>query len=281
MCEDRHMEQPGNFYRENPKPTPEERLFNAFRDNNTEEIGTLREEYETAYKEQLEGITAIFDFAPFLENRKKLEDPNLKTDEKKEAILGCTEYQYLLTHFVEANTMNDKFLARFWETIEGLAKAMGQSKSALPLRHGILSQVATYKILKAVGKEPDFSMPKDDAFNAIDLWASKDEAVQVKGAPYSTASIVETDDLSFPSTAVSVEGKTEYYSGFLFDNVQKFRAKVSKYSKVVGHDVKGYLVVVPYGEFDPVTGEPTDKIVEMVRESLSKHEPPSVLKEAA
>lgn len=251
-------------------PNIEERLFRAFRENDPEKIQNLKKEYEEKYKNQTEGVDALFDLVPFFEAQKELREKKEERGDRVEKIKSCTEYQFLLTHLISQNTENRSFLGKFWSTAGSLATITGNQKAFESLQNGILSQVATLKIFEALGKNPQLPHPDEDAFHSIDLWVSDEEVVQIKGTPYQTAGILETDTIGFPVIETQENGQREIYSSFYYDNLHAFKAKISRYEEIIHHSLKAYFVVIPYDQFDSVTGEPSKKMIELVKENLEK-----------
>lgn len=230
---------------------------------NPNETDAITKRYCENYPDSREYVTAIAEYLSFLATRSKVEKKELQHEkEKRAALRELTEFQFLVTHLV-ATTRERPALETFWQAIETLAAAHGDSKNAAQLRHSILTQVAIQKILNA-----KLSLPVEDAFHAIDMWTNDNVAVQVGGTPLYSTEIIETGTAGFPTVSVDRGGHTEFYSGFAFDKFQHFKIKLSEYGKLIHKDLKGFLVVIPHNSFDAVNGDPNEKITTEIRERL-------------
>lgn len=253
----------------------QQKLFAAIKINKKPDIAALKEEYEKKYPDQLEGIEVIFQFKNFLKDQNTIDATRGYERSRKDTFESITQFQFLITHFVSNNSENKEFLANFWEILEEMARATNDSENITrvnKLRKGVLSQVAIYKICDRLGIKPKLSHPKEDAFDAIDLWTDSETPVQIKGArdDQEKPTIIETEAIPFPNVQIDSEGQTTFLSPYLRDQTQKFRMKLSEYEMRVGKHLKGYLMVIPYSKFDFVTGEPSDDIVQFFKETLEK-----------
>ncbi len=256
--------------------TLQNELFTAVTDNDQARLQEIKDIYIERYPDQLEGVMALLELPAHIDNDHYLSlhsfqdnDPEIR-QEMLRRVEETTQYHFLLSHFILGNRNDKEFLGRFWETLEQLAKAKGDLKSAHKMRRGILSQVATHRIFEKLEMHPKLSHPAEDAFKAVDLWIEGTGAVQVKGTEKKYQELfVETDSVSFPGTAIEHKnGTTDHYSGYLAKEMQRFTMKLDKYGRERGEELKGYFVVVPYHEFDFVTGEPSDAIVGRCATSL-------------
>jgi hypothetical protein len=246
------------------------KLIQAIKEKNEARINDLKKEYEEKYPDQLEGVTVLFELIPFLKNKEIL-DTQPKHEKKIEIFEELTQYQFLLTHFIESNSENKEFLNTFWEALERLSEAAGQLKYMHKLRRSVLSQVAILKLFKHLGLKPNISHPEEDAFHAIDLWADEKTAIQVKGIKKNMPALVKTDAIAFPGIDLKAESKTKWYNSHFSHEFQRFKAKLSNYQSYLNKQMEGYLVVIPYSEFDFVTGEPSEKIISFIKDRL-EHE---------
>lgn len=249
----------------------QEKLFAACKEHNEERIMELRTAYEQQYPDQLEGVEALFDLASFLDFDRRLDAHEVKGKERRDMIHEVVCYQYLLTHFIAQNGNDKEFLRAFWDACEEIAKAKDNLRSLNMMRKGILSQVAVLKIMEKIGGKPKLSHPREDAFNMIDLWIDAKKAVQVKGireAMQQDPEIMETDTLSFPGVEVTDGQDVKHFGGDMFEKFQEFQVSIEAYRSLVGKNIKGYMIVVPYSKFDSITGEPSDDIVAFVRERI-------------
>lgn len=243
------------------------RLFETLKSKDRKSIDVLKKEYEEKYPDQLEGVEALFYLIPFFETQKRLSEHKEIGEKRRQMIEETTQYQFLLTHFIAQNSGDKQFLKLFWEVAEKAAKETDNLIELNRMRRGVLSQVAVYKILDAIGAHPTLSHPKEDAFHAIDLWA-EDQVVQIKGFRSGEPQLIETDTVSFPGTAVTRGDEVHHFDAYLTEELKKFRAKVLEYGKMTGKKLRGFLIQIPYHKFDFVTGEPSKDVIEFVRKNL-------------
>ncbi len=185
------------------------------------------------------------------------------------AIQSLTQYHFLLSHFVEQNSDDKAFLEDFWYTIEQLGVAANDLRQAQITRSGVVSQVAAYKIFKRLGRHPQLSHPREDAFEAIDMWSDDDTAIQVKtGKKASDELLLDTDSIAFPGIESREGDVVQHVNTDLMRDIARFTTKSDDYGKRIGKKIKGYYAVIPRQTFDHVTGEPSEEIVERFRERL-------------
>lgn len=251
----------------------QQELFSAIKADDNEKIKALKEKYESEYPDQLEGIAVLFGLQDYFSNSKKLKELKGQKwgEEEKEVITNSTEFQFLLTHFISINEHNKEFLRTFWEVLEKTAETGGNLKQLHIMRQSILSQVSALKIFEALGAKPKLSHPREDAFEAIDMWSKNEDAIQIKSNKNITEPMMtETDTAFFPGVITEDdEERCRYNSKYFADN-QRFGLNLKKYGKIIGKKLKGYLLVVPTAQFDFITGEPSEKIIEFVRDHINR-----------
>jgi len=103
--------------------------------------------------------------------------------------------------------------------------------------------------------------PKEDAFEAIDLYADDETAIQVKGVGKTEATVVETDAIAYP--AIAFENKL--LNARLENDLKRFKIKISEHNKRTQENLKGYLITIPYDQIDPVTGEPSENLIGTIK----------------
>ena len=250
-------------------------LFKAFSGNNVSKIGKLKKEYEEKFPDQLEGITALFEFKDHLFEQKRLNKIRrghlrVGKDEKEKILEGMTQYQFLLTHFVLNNKSDKNLLKNFWVAMDKIASDRGELVSAQSMRRGILSQVASHALLEGAGLNPRLSHPREDAFKSIDLWVEDSGAIQVKGSlAEQSLSVLETEEISFPG--IETEGISQsinHFNSNLWDKYQNFKVNVDKYGRSLNKKLKGYFIVLPNSKIDFITGEPSEELKAEAREKL-------------
>jgi hypothetical protein len=253
------------------------RLVEAVDCSNEHDIAMVRNKYLEQYPDQLEGVTALFEFIHHLDNDEYLSthdfrDPNENVrNEMRTRVEEATQYAFLITHYILENGHDKEFLSTFWRAIELIAQKKEKLKRAHQLQRGVLSQVATHRIFETLGMNPSLSHPKEDAFKKVDLWVEGKGAVQVKGTKNIDEELfVSTDQLAFPGTQIDdgEGGGKIQYEGYLMRELKKFQLKIDRYAEEINTPIKGYVAVIPYHEFDLITGEPNKEIIKRSAESL-------------
>ncbi|MDO8574102.1 MAG: hypothetical protein Q7R86_00550 [bacterium] len=248
------------------------KITSAFNSQDKKEVYRTKKAVLEEHPEETQAIETAFGLIPALRNSESLKFLDSRKDgwEKvKQTLKSVTEYNFLLTDLVHQNIENRQFLSELWRFMGSLATDINQGKQFEQLKRGILSQVAAWRVLEETGSHPKLSHPTEDAFDSIDLWTEKGEAVQVKGAPISGIAMIETDSVAFPGVTVEGRGSEKYHiNGHLFAEAQKFQAKVAEYGKAHHENIRGYFMVVPYESIDFTTGEPDQKVIEEVKAHL-------------
>jgi hypothetical protein len=77
----------------------------------TQEAAKLKQRYEEQYPHQREGIETLFGLIPFLELSKRVNTERIAdAHERRSLFQKLTEYQFLITHFLETNGADKQFL---------------------------------------------------------------------------------------------------------------------------------------------------------------------------
>lgn len=250
----------------------EPEFFQAIAEDDGKKLTELKEKYEAEYPDWQEAIEALFGLRDILLKQKNFHRMKGKMNEKTRTkyFRDFTENQFLLTHFIIQNE-KDKILAYFWEVAEKISKKTATKKEFIDWRKGLLSQVAAYKILNELGKKPTLSHPKEDMMVAIDLWVEGgSSAVQVKSWNGYDPLFLKTDEISLPAIKTEERNETTFYDSEtnLANKRLAFKIKLSRYSKKIGKDIKGFMLVIPFSKIDPVTGEPSPELVEFFRDKV-------------
>jgi len=252
----------------------EEGLLHAYKSKDEVKIKEMRDIYQEKYPDQLEGVMALLEFIPFLETEQALDALRKEgkgfTEEMADLIENLTQYQFLLTDFIANNSGDKEFLTLFWNTIQQMSSDTDHLREFLRVRRGIMGQVAAMKIFEEIGEHPKLSHPKEDAFRAIDGWIDTARPLQVKAYDGSEPNLLETDSVAFPSVVIERNQEVAYLNSHLAAEMNKFQMKVSRYQKILGKNLKGYLMVVPFGEFDFITGEPSKKVIDFFKKKFIK-----------
>lgn len=262
------------------------RLFAAFSKNDENEIAKLKSEYEKTFPDQLEGIEILFGARDFFKKSYEVsvsKDRNIRIN--KSEYLNLTEYQFLFTHFIMNNNHDQEFMGLFWTAMEKAAESVRARSRVQALRRGILSQVTVAELLKMNNEPARLSLPKEDAFNAIDLWSYEDTAIQIKGVVDNNGNtetepakleIIEVDPnkvgVQFPAVESCTLDKNletkniTYYNTDLQDEINKFRFKIGEYSRQKGIKINSFVIVIPYSLIDQTTGKPTPELIKQFNE---------------
>jgi hypothetical protein len=179
----------------------------------------------------------------------------------------------LLTNFALNNIEDAEGMKAFWESLFTTADKAGNHDIAARIKTGVLSTVATMKCLEAIGAKPALSHPREDAYNAIDIFAGG-RAIQVKRGHRGEKMLYTTDDLDFPGPEiVNEDGSVSHFSAEIDRGAEQdlmtFRRKVADYSRDIGHEVKGYFIRLPYDKIEPDTGKPTEELIAQVRQEFA------------
>jgi hypothetical protein len=248
-------------------------MFRACEKNNSNLLTILREKFEREYPDQLEGVEALFGFVDCLNNTNKLDRGEVPKEQVMEIFEDLTQYQFLVSHFIGQNSDDREFLKLFWDALHTISSP-GSVKEFNIYRHGILTQVATFKIFEKLGENPTMAHPKEDAFKKIDMWVGEN-AVQIKGDARATKlEMVEVGEggvVAVPGVIVDKNNQSRYFTNEMFSKIQKFKIKFEEYKKSLGKEhMKAYFLVIPFSMIDPITGEPSDELVQEVRERIEQ-----------
>ena len=257
--------------------------FNALFSGNPseEQVRFLVENLAEMYPEDTETITALAELPSFfateweLEESRRLQEMGLFTPEEKRVehkkrmrlVERLTEYQFLLTDLIVRFSKDESYLSNFWDSMESLATQDHSTGEMGKMKDAVLSQAAIFQLFEELGKHPHLSHPKEDAFNAIDLWTDGHQAIQVKGAPKSESfEIVPANEtITFPGITVSDGARTKHYNSYISAERQYLKAKLDKYRESTHQNIEGFLVLIPRNQRNPITGAPNPEIVDAAK----------------
>ena len=191
---------------------------------------------------------------------------------RRRAFQDLTEYQFLFTHFVLTSNQDKRLLGDFWAVAKEVAQAIGADQELRSLRCGLVTQVAVSRILEEIGENPQLSHPREDAFNAVDVWADDNTAVQIKGWRENEPALIESDEFVFPATEVAGKTGSRVFNSNANMAAKNhiFRARVDEYGRETGRDLEARMMVIPYSQVDFDTGEPAPELVDFFREKLKE-----------
>lgn len=249
----------------------QEHLLSVINTGNEPRITRFKLEYMHAYPDQIEGVEVIFGLRDYLKKVSELD--TLKLWHHREPLIkDLTEYKFLMTHFLMANTADSAFLKLFWKTAEKIARRASSEKELAMLRTEMASQLAVHTILRTLGKNPKLALPEEDAYHAIDLWADVGEAVQIMTSERQDAAVIETDVIAFPAARTDTEYVRQFFSGqeWISRKNKAFRTKVDLYARRMGRTINAYMLVIPLNQIDRLTGEPSADLVNFFRQEFGK-----------
>ena len=255
----------------------QQELLRALKLGKPEAVSELKKRYQTEFPEQIEGVEVLFGITEFLKKQKAFDMEKAKGvfapgRERADTFRDFTEYQFLFTHFIINAAEDRKFMEDFWSVAEAMAKDIDCLKEMQRLRRALVSQASVYHILRELGEQPNLSHPREDAFNAIDLWADNKTAIQIKGWNEEEPALFESDHLVFPAAQTGQGDKQNLFASleYMRDKNYQFVGKVKQYGRLIGKNLKGYMLVVPYSKIDFVTGEPDKKLVEFFKDKIKQ-----------
>ncbi|MFA5987794.1 MAG: hypothetical protein WC797_04060, partial [Candidatus Paceibacterota bacterium] len=184
--------------------------------------------------------------------------------QRKEAFEELAEYNYMLTDTALRLSDNPEAISNFWKELEDLTKIIpGDERINLnrlwSIKSGVLSQVAIFKGLEKQGLAPKLSVPKEDAFNSVDIWLDKQTALQIKTSrSINYPQIFNLDDL-FSEQSVIGQGLEKQLRA-----IERSKAGIERLRKISRKNINGYIVLLPTKEFDPTTGTPSETLSMML-----------------
>jgi len=255
----------------------QQELLRALKSGRQDAVTELKRRYQAEFPEQIEGVEVLFGIIDFLKKQKafdagKSRGERMPEPERINTFRDFTEYQFLFTHFI-INAADDRsFLEDFWSVAEAMAKDVDCLKEMQRLRRALVSQASVYHILREVGEKPNLSHPREDAFNAIDLWANHKTAIQIKGWNEEEPALFESDHLVFPAVQTGQPSKQSLFTSleYMRDKNYQFIGKVKQYGRVIKQNLTGYMMVVPYSKIDFVTGEPAQELVAFFKDKIKQ-----------
>lgn len=233
-----------------------------------------------------EEIKTLLGFESFLSTQSSfISDRELNRKRDEEKIVDVAEYQILLIHFIRL-TKDRGYLQKMWNYFERIAEYMSYEEQAhyeeevkryLPvMKAGILGQVALEKLFDDARIPFNTATPAEDVYKKIDLWTRSGKtplALQIKTyRRFGNLEIVkDPDELPIPDLSTKTTGSAEiHFFNKLYKDINKFRLRVKEYAWDLGHPVEAYAVVMPGGEIDPVTGEPSENLKKQFQEKIKK-----------
>lgn len=254
-----------------------EKLKPALEKHNFPAVQKLHKEYSKQYSQEQEGIEAFFDALSAWSKEKQLKYSSLNGKERKNEIRELTEYQFLLTHFLAQNSKNKDELERFWNLLEKTALISGKAEEFRTMRQGVLGQVAVFLSFKELNLHPHLAHPRLDMFDQIDLQAEdanskKEIDIQIKSTKrVSSPEIFSSSEVYFPSVEVNQgdDAVINVADKYFVQKNKIFQMHLQKYQDMIKKQVKGYLVVLPYQEIDSVTGQPSQELIDFLKQKLS------------
>lgn len=279
-------------------------LIQAFHTNNSAQIAKLRQEYETTFTDQIEGVEALLNLNDFLDESEKINKlkekyrRNNRTKEDREEFMRLvpevTAYQSLLADFIKNNANNKEFLESFWEVCAQIAAAKNFSEGFGKLQAGVLGQVAIVHTMEKLGYQPHTAHPNEDAFEKTDLKLGPEEdRIQIKCTPNEMRVIGINDVVTLPGSKIEGSDGIKFITTSLAHQFSDFKVgmerlkeklkrkeeeKLRKENKNVDPKeidekikLKAYMIAIPHREFDPVTGIPSQRFIDFVEQNFGRN----------
>ena len=237
------------------------------------------------YPDSVEEIQVVVGMVRHLYLQKEVEEAKeawtFKYDPERSR--NFAEYNYLFSHFFVASPPDRVYGQSLFSAMSLVSRKLDFKEGLFGMIwQGNMGQVAIYKALSSVGEKPEFSTPKEDVYFKVDLWAAKSEkeasSFQIKTSRQRKQTIVlkESEWVDFPSVRQRLKSSERHFISEEFRKVNSYSAKVKKYGKETGRDIKAYYVVIPSDSIDYFTGELAPVAVEKLRakvNALGKDEP--------
>ena len=267
-------------------------IASAMKSDDKEKLRKLKREMRNAHPEDIEEVSALFGFFDLARDQAKisslLEEKNKdKKDadwwkkESKQTFESLTSFQYLLNHFACTNSGDANFMRDFWSMGKKLCFEAGGKEIFEGVKRGVLTQVAIFKSLEALGHKPALATPAEDAYEAIDfkLQGEEDAIFQTKGSSLADEILLaKTEMIDFPGVEAdspNTPGGKVMFRKKMSRDFTSFRQKVSEYEKSHGKKVDAYFLVVPDSKYEAETGMPKPELAEFFREKFGAKQPVS------
>ena len=219
-------------------------------------------------------IEVHFGMIEFLLKQKMLRG---KKEFSKDIFKDLTEYQYLLTFYVD-HAQNRDELRSMWNYFHQidllLNKKLNKDKKIAPyLQYGIVGQVAVNKIFRRLKMPYYLSTPSQDAYQKTDAWldVSKQTALQIKRyKDFSKPVLLPVKYISFPALVKELPTSNTKRIYSVADELRLYAMKKEKLAEMEGKEVEAFMVILPGKGIDNITGEPSEEVVDFFRQHLSK-----------
>lgn len=223
------------------------------------------------YSDQIEFVEATFAFIDSLINN-SIARPHFRDEKAKmDWFRSLTQDHYLITDML-INVSDKNCIMSFWTLLSSIAHKIGLDREFHRIKHGIVSQVAVYKLIKALGQNPHLSHPDEDAFDSLDMWIDNQVALQIKGGGDTNFpeifEIEESDLLAFPSSSINLSGQTITIASKYYQYSQQMLAKKHKFEERTGKKIRVLLITIPYSQIDPDSGEPSEQLIAQVKDGI-------------
>lgn len=233
-----------------------------------------KDEFIKKYPDQEKASKIIFDLEDIFELQKKIARQKEKDiTGKPEDFIKLAKWQRDATEFMVENKNSETYLRYFRKIFNQIAKNSDFKKEADGLKAGLLGQVELWHLLKEAGFNPKLASPEEDAFRQTDIWLelpNKQIALQIKkekSAPKQPL-IKSTEEITYPAILMKIEGAEYYFSTRDIEQMLRFKRNCKKLSEEKHSDVKGLYVILPEGETNPITGAPSEKMIEAFKKEI-------------
>jgi len=257
-----------------------ERMLRSFATGKEDEIALCKQEYLEAYPNDNEGVNILFEMVSLLKQASMLPGGGDTSPENSMLLINKAEFTQRFANYLLENSENRDFLARFWDHLLHIASWGNIVDLFEKYRHNIITEVATCRALKDAGVEPKFPDPWEDILLGIDMEIRDGrEFIQVKGVRASVKDglfIISSQDSKTNSTRKAVlkslplvnnSSRERYWKKTL----SKFAEDTEALSIGLNRDVTGYLVSMPYGQCDMITGMPSEAVLDYFKDYFEEN----------
>jgi len=239
------------------------------------EYNALKKKLIESHPEQAESIKLLLGIRKLGELEKKIEERGKKTP--KEVFLELVSWQQKIAKFLLEK--DQETCKNFWESFKLIFRDFCEDPrwraKFLANRNGLVGQIGVYKTLEHFNLKPEFSLPREDAFEQTDLYCVSGEERMPAQIKYtgrvSKPLIYVTDKIDFPSPVIERGGTKTYISAEDIKQMTRLKASCEKMSKMEGKEIRGLYLACPWSSFDEISGQPTKEFLKQIKPEIEKY----------
>lgn len=248
------------------------RLLDAVTSGNEKDVDVCRSAFERLFPYDSRGVSILFEMVDVLKTWQSLAHVRTDGPEDSLKLLDKSAYGAELERYLVQHGENRAFLETFWKFLEKISKAAGVNSAFDRLRKNVMTEVAAYRSLAALGLDPRPAAAYDDVFHFIDLTIRDNaEYVQVKGAisrkPFALSYeyVSGVRDIQRLVTRLPVP-RTRKSIKFWMSTIKKFKASTESLHMEIGRTAHAHLIAIPYTHCDAITCRPAPVVIEYFKE---------------